>query len=198
MIGLIRANELDRWAARITSVPEFPRLVRRLVYFTARELQQVDFPADEAIRLAGWDGKVLADDGSPFVPAGYSVWELGTSQDPRAKANDDYGKRTADPLGVDQLQATFIFVTPRRWAARDAWATEKRKEGVWKDVLAFDAESLVQWLESAPGVAAWFGPIVGVVQADARALETECEAFLAASKPAFDLSALLIRTLTNT
>jgi hypothetical protein len=113
MIGLIRADDLDRWASRITSVPEFPRLIRRLVHFTARGLRQVDFPADEAVRLAGWDGKVLAEEGAPFVPAGFSVWELGTSQDPRAKANDDYGKRTGNPLGIDPRQATFVFVTPR-------------------------------------------------------------------------------------
>src|SRR5678816_3665388 len=100
MIGLIRAEDLNLSAARITSVPELPRLVRRLVHSTERGLRQVDFPADEAVRLAGWDGRVLADESSPFVPRGFSVWELGTSQDPRAKANDDYGKRTANPLGV--------------------------------------------------------------------------------------------------
>lgn len=53
MIGLIRADDLDRWASRITAVPEFPRLVRLLVHATARGLKQVDFPADEAVRLAG-------------------------------------------------------------------------------------------------------------------------------------------------
>ena len=95
------------------------------MHFTARGLRQVDFPADEAVRLAGWDGKVLAEEGAPFVPAGFSVWELGTSQDPRAKANDDYGKRTGNPLGIDPRQATFVFVTPRRWPGRDAWAVEK-------------------------------------------------------------------------
>lgn len=85
MIGLIRADDIDRWASRITPAPEFPRLVRRLVHSTGRGLRKVDFPADEAIRLAGWDGKVLADEASPFVPAGFSAWELGTNQDPRIK-----------------------------------------------------------------------------------------------------------------
>ena len=192
MIGLIRADDIDRWASRITSAPEFPRLVRRLVYSTGRSLRKVDFPADESIRLAGWDGKVLADEATPFVPAGFSAWELGTSQDPRGKANDDYKKRTDNPVGVDPKQATFIFVTPRRWPAREAWVAERRDEGNWKDVLAFDAESLAQWLEDAPGVAAWFGPVVGTVPADVRALEAECETFKAETKPAFDLSGLLI------
>jgi len=162
------------------------------VHATARGLKQIDFPADEAVRLSGWDGKVLADEASPFVPAGFSVWELGTGQDPRAKANDDYGKRTRNPLGVDPRGATFIFATPRRWPGRDAWIAEKHAEGKWKDVVAFDAESFAQWLESAPAVAAWFAPVAGNMPADARALEVVCDAFRTATKPALDLSGLLI------
>src|SRR6266581_8087113 len=113
MIGLIHAHDLDRWGSRIVSPPEFPRLVRRLVYATGQGLKNVDFPADEATRLAGWDGKVLADEGAPYVPAGFSVWELGTGQDPEDKADEDYEKRTGNSLGVDTRQATFVFVTPR-------------------------------------------------------------------------------------
>jgi hypothetical protein len=192
MIGVIRADDLDRWAARITAAPEFPRLVRLLVHAAARGLKQVDFPADEAVRLAGWDGKVLTEEASPFVPAGFSVWELGTSQDPRAKANDDYDKRTRNPLGVDRSQTAFIFATPRRWPGKDAWVAEKRVEGIWKDVRAYNAESFVQWLEIAPAVAAWLAPVVGAVPPDARALEAVCVDFRTATKPALDLSGLLI------
>lgn len=192
MIGLIRAEDLDKWASRITSAPEFPRLLRLLVHFTAQGPKQVDFPGDEAVRLAGWDGRVLTDEASPFVPAGFSVWELGTNEDVRAKANADYGKRTQNPLGVEPLQATFVFVTPRRWAGKEAWVAERRAEGKWKDVWALDAEDLTQWLEQAPGVAAWFGPLAGVMPPDALALETLCEAFRVATKPRLDLSHLLI------
>lgn len=192
MIGIIRADDLDRWASRITAAPEFPRLVRLLVHATARGLKQVDFPADEAVRLAGWDGKVLAEEAAPFVPAGFSAWELGTAHDPRAKANDDYAKRTGNPLSVDPLQATFIFATPRRWPGRDDWVTEKRAEGKWKDVIAFDAEIFAQWLESAPAVAAWLAPVVGSMPPDARALEVVCDDFRTATKPALDLSGLLV------
>lgn len=192
MIELVRADDLDRWASRITAAPEFPRLVRLLVHATARGLKQVDFPADEAVRLAGWDGKVLAEEAAPFVPAGFSAWELGTGHDPRAKANDDYAKRTGNPLSVDPLQATFIFATPRRWPGRDDWVTEKRAEGKWKDVIAFDAEIFAQWLESAPAVAAWLAPVVGSMPPDARALEVVCDDFRTATKPALDLSGLLI------
>jgi hypothetical protein len=192
MIGIIRAIDLDRWASRITSAPEFPRLVRLLVYSTARGLKQIDFPADEAVRLAGYDGKVLADEASPFVPAGFSVWELGTGQDPRTKANEDYDKRTLNPLGFDPRQVTFVFATPRRWLGRDDWVAKKRAEGKWKDVVAFDAEIFTQWLENAPAVAAWLAPVVGCMPPDARALEAVCDAFRTATKPALDLSGLLV------
>ena len=192
MIGLIRAHDLDRWGSRIVSPPEFPRLVRRLIHATGGALKIVDFPADEAIRLAGWDGKVLADEGTPYVPAGFSVWELGTGGDPESKADEDYEKRTGNPIGVDTQQATFVFVTPRNWPGKNAWAAKRRAEGKWKDVHALDSENLAQWLESAAGVAAWLGPIVGVVPPDAHGLEAECEAYMAATTLAFDLAGLLI------
>lgn len=192
MIGLIRAEDLDRWASRITTPPEFPRLVRLLVSSTASALRHVDFPADEAVRLAGWDGKVLTDEAAPFVPAGFSAWELGTSEDVRGKANDDYEKRTRDPVSVDPKQTTFVFATPRRWPGKEAWATEKRAEGRWKNVLAFDAESFVQWLENAPGVAAWIGPLVGAAPRGARSLEVLCDEYRTATKPPLDVSGVLI------
>lgn len=192
MIGLIRALDIERWASRITATSEFPRLVRLLVHATANGLKQVDFPADEAVRLSGWDGKVLTDGLSSFVPMGISVWELGTGQDPRSKANEDYSKRTADPLGIDPRQATFIFATPRRWPGRNTWIEEKRAEGIWKNVIAFDAENFTQWLEIAPSVGAWFAPLVGSIPTDVRALETFCDEYRKATNPALNLSGLLV------
>lgn len=192
MVGLIRADDLDRWASRITTAPDFPRLLRLLVHSTASGLREIDFPADEAIRLAGWDGRILTSDASPFVPAGFSAWELGTSEDVRAKANEDYNKRSNDPVGVVPGQTTFVFATPRRWPGKEAWAAEKRAKNKWKQVIALDAENLAQWIESAPGVAAWLGPLIGSVPTDALALESFCEAYRSATKPPLDLSGLLV------
>ncbi|HEV7668880.1 MAG TPA: hypothetical protein VGS22_10170 [Thermoanaerobaculia bacterium] len=135
---------------------------------------------------------MLAEEASPFVPVGFSAWELGTGHDPRDKANEDYAKRTRNPISVEPLQAIFIFATPRRWPARDDWVVEKRAEGKWKDVFAFDAEILVQFLEHAPAVAAWFAPVLGIIPPDAHALEAECDDFRTATRPALDLSGFLV------
>jgi hypothetical protein len=43
-------------------------------------------PGGEGSEIPGYDGKVVANKGTPFVPEGKSVWELGTGEDPATKA----------------------------------------------------------------------------------------------------------------
>ena len=45
------------------------------------------------------------------------------------------------------MDATFVFVTPRNWPRKEVWATEKAAHEDWKDVRAYDADDLEQWLE---------------------------------------------------
>ena len=52
------------------------------------------------------------------VPQGTSRWEIGAGQDPRRKAQSDYRKRTANPLGANPATTTFVFLTPRSWPGR--------------------------------------------------------------------------------
>ena len=59
----------------------------------------VEFPAGEGVQREGWDGLVDAAAGNAFVPAGVSVWELGTNKEIITKANQDFEKRTKDSLG---------------------------------------------------------------------------------------------------
>ena len=44
---------------------------------------------------------------------------------------------------------TFVFVTPRKWDGKHDWAKAKNLRGDWKDVKAFDASDLEQWLEQS-------------------------------------------------
>lgn len=156
------ALELIRWADRLDCRARLPELIRRLVHTTTGDLLEVDFAAGEGIGRPGLDGRVRAGAGTAFVPEGVSVWEIGCSQDPAAKATADYKKRKAAvPVGVTPSNTTYVFVSPRRWVGRDQWAAERRREGVWKDVRAYDADSLEQWLELSPASSGWLAQLLG-------------------------------------
>jgi hypothetical protein len=90
--------------------------------------------------------------GNRWVPTGQSVWELGTDEDVTAEADADYNNRKANPGGFVPSETTLVFVSARRWDARDAWAREKQSEGSWKDAVALDADSLERWLDEIPVV----------------------------------------------
>ena len=40
-------------------------------------------------------------------------------------------------------------MTPRNWTGKHSWAKDKKTRGEWKDVRAFDASDLEQWLEQS-------------------------------------------------
>ena len=53
------------------------------------------------------------------------------------------------------LQTTFVFVTPRRFPGKQDWIADKRSRNTWADVVVWDGDDLVHWLESCPAVAHW-------------------------------------------
>jgi hypothetical protein len=165
------ALELARWADRLDCRARLPELIRRLVHSTAEDLVEADFAAGEGIGRPGLDGRVRAGLGTSFVPQRLSIWEMGCSQDPKAKADLDYNKRKSEvPTGVTPGDTTYVFVTPRRWVGRDQWAAERRTEKFWADVRAYDADSLEQWLELSPAAASWLSQLLGH-SGDVQALE---------------------------
>ena len=91
-----------------------PILVRRLILATT-SVSEITMRAREGALLPGWDGIVRSDVTDAHVPLGTSGWELGTSKDPREKAQSDIRSRTKDPLGLDQKTTTFVAVTSRLW-----------------------------------------------------------------------------------
>src|ERR1700683_2266807 len=72
-----------------------------------------------------------------------------------AKADRDYKKRKKNPLEYSAAKCTFIFVTTHRWTQKDKWVASKKAENVWKDVIAYDAVNLEEWLRDAPAVGWW-------------------------------------------
>ncbi|GAA1973775.1 helix-turn-helix domain-containing protein [Catenulispora subtropica] len=149
---LTDALDLEAWAERKGAEDELPTLVRKLVAGSGATLKRLEMRTDEGVRLPGWDGLAEAVVGTAHVPEGLSVWEMGAGDDPISKANSDYAKRSGDPLGLNPADTTFVFVTPRRWGSREVWEQEKKGEKIWKDVRAYDADSLAHWLETLPAV----------------------------------------------
>jgi hypothetical protein len=158
---LADALEIEAWADRMHARYELPELVRLLVAGSVRDLRTVEFRAGEGTGTSGWDGTVDAARGNAWVPEGKSGWEMGISEDILAKADKDYATRTKDPLGLGKSDTVFIFVTPRRWDGRDSWVTAKKAEKIWKDVRAYDADSLEQWLDEAPAAHARITRMLG-------------------------------------
>ena len=155
------ASELSSWADKPDARHRLPQLLQQLILATASP-ERIRFPSGSSVDLQGWDGVLEVETKNAWVPAGSSRWELSVQKDPQKKADEDYEKRTDDPLGVDPSEAAFVFVTPRRWPGKTKWMTARQHEASWRTVLALDADDLVAWLDAAPSVAIQFAaPIRG-------------------------------------
>jgi addiction module HigA family antidote len=158
----ITASQIAAWAGRsIRARQLLPAFVRRLIQSTGSNLTQVDFPAFDNAERPGWDGRVAADSATPWIPSGLSGWEFGCNLDPRAKAEADYKKRVATVSAAERKNMTFVFVTPHNWAGKNEWISSKRADKEWKDVRAFDASDLEQWLEQSVPTQAWMAEELG-------------------------------------
>ena len=92
---LITAVDLDQWSGTLAAQTTLPILVRRLILATT-PVGEITMRARQGALLPGWDGIVRSDVTDAHVPLGTSGWELGTSKDPREKAQSDLrsGART--------------------------------------------------------------------------------------------------------
>lgn len=184
--GLVDAADLEAWAARVTAQTDLPLLIRRLIRATAVGVTRLHFPSGEGVHHSGWDGVAEVAFGNEHVPDALSVWEMGTSANPRTKADQDYRGRSTDPLGEDPSSATFVFVTPRRWRQRPdktAWEARKRRDGKWREVRVLDADDLAAWLELAPPVHYWISEHLGKVPRSAKPLENWWREWSEATSP---------------
>ena len=179
----IRAREIEAWAGRIESRQELGVLVRRLVNSTGRDLSKVDFPAYDHAERHGWDGVAVASTPTPWIPEGESGWELSCDARPKDKANDDFARRTKSVPPRERKACTFVFVTPRDWPGKAAWANEKARLGVWKDVRAYDASDLEQWIEQSVPVQIWFAERLGRPIAGYRSLAGFWTEWASAAEP---------------
>ena len=52
----IKALDLVNWSDRRDAQEILPRLIRRLIYASCRDISYRSFPADESVQNGGWDG----------------------------------------------------------------------------------------------------------------------------------------------
>jgi len=82
-----------------------PELVKRLIINSCTSVSSIRMPHGDDIWAPGFDGVVDCSEGNRYVPAGRSVWEFGTNENTLQKINDDYQKRTQNPLGMKRAFA---------------------------------------------------------------------------------------------
>ncbi|MBN9495236.1 MAG: HigA family addiction module antidote protein [Alphaproteobacteria bacterium] len=154
----IKANEIQDWAAdNISARIRLSVFLRTLVNSTGLALKRVDFPGNDDAERPGWDGFTETSAGTPWIPEGKTGWEFGVTEKIKKKADDDFGKSVkGTPNVAERAETTFIFVTPRRWAGKIDWVVAMRATKQWRDVRAYDASDLEQWLEQSPAAQAWF------------------------------------------
>ena len=159
------SSEIANWADKPDAQHLLPELIRLLILATVPMPSLLDMPGGSSVWLPGWDGLLVTERGNAWVPDGASAWEFSRERNLGSKATADYKKRTKTPQGSDRPKTMFVFVTPRKWAGKRTWATERSKEGQWSDVRALNADDLVAWLGQAPAVAHWFARLIGKLPA---------------------------------
>jgi hypothetical protein len=153
---LVTRNDIENWADTFDSKGKLPILISRLVRVTTPPSTSSDFPSDSSAFVGGWDGIVKCKETRGYVPEGISLWEFGTEAAVKGKADEDYEKRTNNPLGYVPEDCTFVFLTPRFWRNKEKWRTGKVKDGRWKAIHVYDSRNLEEWLDSAFAVSRWF------------------------------------------
>lgn len=158
----LKAADIEAWAS--SGIPprhRLPVFLRTLVNSTASSLSKVDFPGNDNSEQPGWDGEIIAGQATPWIPVGHSGWEFGVNKNIKMKADGDYGKSVAATDDAVRKTMTFVFVTPRDWPGKAVWIKEQKAKKQWKDVRAYDASDLEQWLEQSLPGQAWFANETG-------------------------------------
>ena len=180
----IKARQIHAWAeGNINARQLLAVLLRRLIHSTGRDFRTVDFPGYDNSERKGCDGVVETDATTPWIPEGRSCWEFGVDRDPRRKAERDYANRVASISSEERKDTTFVFVTPRNWPGKTAWAEEKQATGEWKAVRAYDASDLEQWLEQSISAQIWIAQILGIPAEGVETLNLFWNRWVEASDP---------------
>ncbi|MCB0019569.1 MAG: hypothetical protein KDE09_17380, partial [Anaerolineales bacterium] len=169
LVRLIGTSDLKSWAGTKAAESRFPGIVKSLISAVVHPAK-LRMPSGDSVWLPGFDGEVVNSEHSLFVPQGMSVWELGTDTSYKSKATRDFKKRSFNSDGSprntlsaqDRLERTFVFVTPLVWRDKAEWISDRKAQGVWKDIWVIDGAALVDWIEVAPAVQLAFAAELGL------------------------------------
>lgn len=187
----ITATRINEWAKTKKAQADLPRLVRRLIH-AAASVTGISFPAGDSTNLPGWDGQLDVDGGTPWIPNGKSFWELSCEAQATTKANKDYTKRKGQTTKKIRSKTTLVIVTARKWGNKNQWLRAKRRARQWRDIRAYDANDLEQWLEQTPAVALQFAEEMGLHGPGVESVAKHWENWSQQSKPAITPKALFI------
>ena len=130
-------------------IPEF---VYTLIATTASKdyLEKFYLPYGDDISLKGFDGIVSYSQNHPYIPKGFSVWEIGTNKDPKRKFDEDFYKAkeklSKSSPSTDIHDVTYVAVFPRTISRENQEKWIRQKEGSeFKDIRIIDAFLLAQW-----------------------------------------------------
>ena len=168
----ITAIHIEAWSKRLTARAELAVLLRRLVWSTGSRLTKVDFPAYEHSQRRGWDGMVEAELATPWIPKGTSGWEFGCNEEPQPKAEKDYTARVNSVTPSQRRIMTFVFATPKSWPGKKNWVASKLGRNEWKEVRAYDASDLEQWLEQSIPAQTWLAERLPLGSNDIQSLDS--------------------------
>ena len=157
----VTAAQLETWARSVGARADLPKIVSDLIRASAPEIASIRFPNGDKGQVRGFDGHLVSDVAALNVPLGRSYWEFGANADYKAKAKEDFEKRSKEIPDSDRNETTFVFVSPWTWDSSDP--TNKLEDFVaackasfgWKDVRYIDGSALETWLEHRPAVSAW-------------------------------------------
>lgn len=180
----IKARQIEDWASNnIEARQRLAVFLRTLINSSGANLRHIDFPGNDNAERPGWDGTSDASEGNPWVPEGLCGWEFGTSENVKAKAQADYDKSVGAISAKEMAETIFIFVTPRCWVGKNQWVEERKSEKKWKDVRAYDASDLEQWLEQSTAGQTWFANETNLPTQGTRSLDKCWEKWSNAASP---------------
>lgn len=162
----ITDEDLRNWSRRTDARELFVDLVGDLIRATVADITKFRFPGQSAGTLRGFDGdlEVASTAAVSRVPIGPSKWEFGTTPTGKAKAEQDYEKRTSNTPADVMAKNAFIMLNLHSWDTPKSplvnWLEEKNAEDKWREVHFLDGTVLQKWLEEKPAVAARYARTV--------------------------------------